>query len=64
VNPRARDSLTLFLTRAGMNDILPKPFTKENLLGMLEVRLLFSLNVFSPSLNFTRLHRNISSTSN
>ena len=30
--------LTLF--RKGMNDILPKPFTKEGLLDMLEVRRL------------------------
>src|SRR6187402_978935 len=31
----------------GMNDVLPKPFTKEGLLGMLEVRilLLFKLSL-------------------
>ena len=29
----------------GMNDFLPKPFTKEGLLDMLDVRLLFSFLV-------------------
>ena len=36
---RTRPSLIHPLVHAGMNDILPKPFTKEGLLDMLEVRL-------------------------
>lgn len=34
---------------SGMNDILPKPFTKEGLLGMLEVCAHFFYPFFVPS---------------
>lgn len=34
---------------SGMNDILPKPFTKEGLLDMLEVRLYHSVSDGSTS---------------
>lgn len=36
------EELTFECAIAGMNDVLPKPFTKENLLSMLEVRLSFA----------------------
>jgi CheY-like chemotaxis protein len=45
---------------SGMNDILPKPFTKEGLLDMLEVRSLFCTEVYG--LTLTRMDRNTSCT--
>ena len=42
-NSNPQEILTYF--SHGMNDILPKPFTKEGLLGMLEVSFAFSSGV-------------------
>lgn len=43
-NSKPNEIMTYY--SSGMNDILPKPFTKEGLLEMLEVGLAYALSSF------------------